>query len=355
MEITLPKENSLISERRNAGIDLLRIIAAFYMIVLHILGFGGLLESCTLGTYQYVVCKMMLAWSYCAVNIFGVISGYVGYCEMEKPYRFRHWLNLWLEVVFYGVFFTLLTIWLRPETSGYRDLIAAFTPIIHNNHWYFTAYTGLFLLMPLLNGAVRNCSSKTLITFLALVFFLFIPLENATNVFYTMEGYSCLWLVMLYLIGAIMKKTGFAGTLSAAALLGIIVGTVLISYGINRWYFSVNICGITISSQIAENYVFPGHLVIAICYVLLFSRLKLGMWLQKAVLLVAPGAFAVYLMNTQRHVWNGYMADHFVPWSSSSPFGIVARVVATALVFTFVSLIVDMVRRKVFSLFRKKL
>ena len=58
-------------KQRNAGIDLLRVIAVYYVIVLHIIGQGGLINAVDEGTFQYFACIGLLCWSMCAVNIFG--------------------------------------------------------------------------------------------------------------------------------------------------------------------------------------------------------------------------------------------------------------------------------------------
>lgn len=42
-----------VRTERNAGVDLLRVVAAYYVIILHILGIGGLMGACSLGSYQY--------------------------------------------------------------------------------------------------------------------------------------------------------------------------------------------------------------------------------------------------------------------------------------------------------------
>lgn len=354
MESVQKAASPQIRTERNAGVDLLRVIAAYYVIVLHILGIGGLLGACSLGSYQYMLCKALLNWSYCAVNIFGIISGYVGYTDEERPHKFKKWLMLWFEVVFYGVLLTLLTLWLRPGMAKAQNIASMFIPVLRNYHWFFTAYTGIFFFIPLMNSAVRNTSNKTLLRLLAFIAFLFAPISAVNDIFFCYNGYSAIWLAILYLVGAILKKTRFGAGFHSPVLFGAIVGIVFISFLINSHYFNVDFFGITIGSQMVETYVYPGHLLIAICYVLLFSRLRLGKFLRRFTAFAAPGAFAVYLINTQRFVWSGYMTDHFTSWAANSPLGIAARVVVTAFVFVMVSLIVDFFRRRIFELVQRK-
>ena len=66
-------------KERNYGIDLLRIISMFMVVVLHVVGHGGVLNA-TIG----LTLKGEIAWaieiaSYCAVNCYALITGFVAY------------------------------------------------------------------------------------------------------------------------------------------------------------------------------------------------------------------------------------------------------------------------------------
>ena len=45
----------LMGNKRNYGIDSLRILSMFYVVILHTLGHGGLLESVKDGTNQFIL------------------------------------------------------------------------------------------------------------------------------------------------------------------------------------------------------------------------------------------------------------------------------------------------------------
>ena len=85
---------------RNYGVDLLRIVAMFYVIVLHVLGRGGALAASDSGSSQYAVSWLMETWAYCAVDCFALISGFAAYSEKERPTRYANYIMLWLQVVF---------------------------------------------------------------------------------------------------------------------------------------------------------------------------------------------------------------------------------------------------------------
>lgn len=340
--------------QRNTGIDLLRIIAAYYVIILHILLCGGLAHAVREGTFQHFLCTGLQSWTMCAVNLFGLVSGYVGYSEKEPSLKFKKYLLLWLQVVFYNVLLTLLTLWLRPAILEQYDLIRMFFPVLCGGYWYFTAYSALFLFIPLLNAAVSHCSNNLLLQLLACIVFVFSPIETLFGAFSTNLGYSFAWLLILYLVGAILKKTALGSRLHPLIVFVGILSLTFLGFltAKNRW--CIEIIGLSFDSGMVNYYVSPLQLVIAIQYVILFSRLKPSPFFSKLIAFAAPGAFAVYIINDQKHVWNGYMKDHFVSWAGSSPIGIAARVLLTAAVFVTVSLVVDYFRRLLFRIFRKR-
>ena len=49
---------------RNAGIELLRILAAFYIFLLHVLGWGGLYGTTAEGSYQQTVSGLLYIWGF---------------------------------------------------------------------------------------------------------------------------------------------------------------------------------------------------------------------------------------------------------------------------------------------------
>jgi len=338
--------------RRNIGIDLLRVVAAFYAIVLHILGVGGL-QGAASGAGQALVCNALSMWCYCAVNIFGIITGFVGYTEEDRPLKLKNYLRLWGEVVFYNLLLTVLTLWLRPGSARVSSLLFSFFPLLSNKHWYFTAYTGVFFFIPFLNAAIRGCENRKLLILLALIVLGFTTLETYLGLFVCNGGYSFTWLMMLYIVGAILRKTDIGSRIRpAAAFLGIL-GLFLIALTMRSlsawWCYPLR----SESAPVTDTYVFPGHLLIAVLYTVLFAQWQPGKLFRKFAVFAAPGAFAVYLINTQRYIWYGYMLDHFTPWASLSPLEIGVRVVLTAVVFTLVSLLVDSLRQRLFRLLEK--
>lgn len=334
---------------RSFGIDLLRIFAAFSVIVLHIMNDGGLLDSTAFGSYQFKVCQVLTAVSYSAVNIYGLISGYVGYRDKDRGFQFTGYLMLWLEVVFYNVVITLYYIWKLPDAVSFRDLLPMFFPLTNNHFWYFTAYSALVLFVPLLNAGIRHCDRNILLPVLAVIL-LFNPLEAFTGQFITNSGYSFLWLMLLWITGAIMKKYHIGKNIhSFAALAGIAV----LDFFIFQLYCQgdgILIGEYFISLDVMDRYTCPLYLLCAIFHLILFDKLKPGPMLQKIIRFAAPASFAVYIANVQKYFWIYGMKGNFSHFAHSSVPGLILRVMASAALFVGAVTIVDYVRRRLFQL-----
>ena len=67
-----------ITNERKYGIDLLRMIAMFMVVILHVLGQGGILNTVSSLSLNYEIAWFLEISAYCAVNCYALISGYVG-------------------------------------------------------------------------------------------------------------------------------------------------------------------------------------------------------------------------------------------------------------------------------------
>lgn len=197
--------NEPLKAERNYGIDLLRIVSIFMVLMLHVLMQGGLLYAVDQFTFKGEVVWFLETACYCAVNVYAIISGYVGY--KSKP-RLKKLLTLWLEVFLYSALFGVVTSLYKFYAYGtpidVKFLIKCCLPFITNKYWYFSAYVILFALMPMLNVAIEKTATPILRNGLIFVLFAFGFIPNAT--FMVGGGYSVIWLVVLYLLGGYLAK-----------------------------------------------------------------------------------------------------------------------------------------------------
>ncbi|MGN0438549.1 MAG: acyltransferase family protein, partial [Lachnospiraceae bacterium] len=104
-----------VVEKRNYGIDVLRMLAMFMVTILHILTQGGILNASSKFTSQYEVGWLLQTAAFCAVDVYALISGYVW---VHAKYRYRNIIELWMQVLFYSVSITVIFRFLVPSSAG---------------------------------------------------------------------------------------------------------------------------------------------------------------------------------------------------------------------------------------------
>ena len=105
--------------KRNYGIDLLRVVAMFFVAALHIIGIGGIITGSELLSGQFLTAQFLRIAMLCAVNCYALISGFVGWNRTPK---LSSLLRLWVKVMAFCVLITVMTQLRAPETVGLSDL-----------------------------------------------------------------------------------------------------------------------------------------------------------------------------------------------------------------------------------------
>ena len=166
---------------------------------------------------------------YCAVNCYALISGYVG---INAQHKISNIIKLWFEVVFYTVGLTVLMKVIYPAEVGLKEIVYSFFPVSTEQYWYFTAYVGVFLFMPFINMNIKRMVGKELINLGLRLFFVFSMWQTLVDkqIFHTEEGYSFLWLIILYILGAAIKKIELGARVKAKWLVLIWCGCILGTY-----------------------------------------------------------------------------------------------------------------------------
>lgn len=305
-------------KQRSYGLDLLRILSMFLVVILHLLGAGGVLSRLVPGSIRYVAVWGLELVASCAVNCYGLLSGYVGYGSSHSRKKL---LSMWLQVFFFSVLLSWGVGLYFQGTLSMRDITAPLFPVLTTQYWYFTAYFGVCLLMPYLDRMLAGLSRKQTAELAAILVLLFsvLPLFSTEDLFTTNGGYTMLWLMVLYLLGACIKKyepaadrplwhylLGFAGCM-ALGLAGKLGGDALTA----RFFPSIAIGARLVS------YTSPILLCASAALLLLLRQWpiknKAGC---KLIAFFAPISFGVYLIHTNPKVWNhilfgrlGWVAD----------------------------------------------
>lgn len=146
------KKNDSITKNdfsRNVGIDALRIVAMYSIVVLHIMKHGGILDNAK-DSHFYAV-WFIQSFVIAGVDCYALISGYVGYSDNENIGKtdYGKAFALWLQVLFYSVGFSCLAILIGGEllikklSKHLHPLLQISTGILHLMWVYLYLHRGL--------------------------------------------------------------------------------------------------------------------------------------------------------------------------------------------------------------------
>lgn len=343
--------------KRNDGIDLLRIVSMLMIVLLHTLGQSmeeqGLLMAARGMSPRYEILWFLEIAAYGAADIYGLISGYVGYGR--KP-RLRKLLYLYLQVVFYTLGTTLVFAAVRGDAIGARTLLAALFPFAYKTYWYFSAYFCLFLFLPFLNLLVERLERGAAVRLLMTVVLVLSVLPTVFRMDYAAlsGGYSFVWLAVLYVVGACIKKFDFLSRLSRAACLLLYGGCVLVGffYKIGAEMLKTWLSGTPQYCDHLMNYFLPSVFLGALFLLRLFSDLKPRRFVTGLVHFFAPTAFGVYLFHAAPLIMETFLTGRFLSYLSLPTALLPLAVLATACGIFLVSALVDRVRLLLFELLR---
>jgi len=332
---------------RNYGIDALRLFSMFLVVILHVLGQGGVLAM-SKSPDKHVISWTLEIIAYCAVNIFAMISGYVSYSDKEKKYRYSRYIGSWLQVFFYSFGITLIFYFMKPELVDVNKLFEFMFPVTYSKYWYFNAYTGLFFVIPWLNRLVRSCKERELNGMIATIFLVFSCYANfariSSDAFILKGGYSFIWLVHMYLIGAWLKKHAIAEKVSASKAGGVLLFSIMLTV--------CSLCFPGAFNKILISYISPTVVLMAMAYVILFSKLSFKGIGQKLIVSFSPAAFGVYLIHVQGYVWAYVMKNRFAQIADSPAWMIPFKVIGSAAVVFTVCILIEKARIWLFQILK---
>lgn len=347
-------KKQLTADTHNYGIDLLRCLSMLMIVVLHIYNQGGVLtaiQKAAPKSLQYYLSWGVRFLCLGAVNLYGMISGYVMLNSSFKPRRF---FSLWLQVVVIALSICTVTqIFFSDRMSG-QYWIKSALPVSQRLYWYFTCYAGVFLLSPIINRGIRALTDQQATGLLLGCILLFcvvagIGYSYSGDAFYLVGGYSVLWLLVLYVIGACLKKTGFLKKTKAWKLLL----TMLVCFGASlAWYFAKMPGILQDSKEIVMKYINPFLVVFDICLFVLLARTEFrSAFVKKVLRFAAPLTFSVYLLHLHPVIWN-FLDDRLLFVAKFPAWAQLPFVLGLAFAVFTVGIGLDWLRSLIFRLLR---
>lgn len=342
MDIQGQKDNG-----RNYGIDLLRIVSMMLIPILHILGQGGVIDATDGSSAGYKIEWFLETAAYCSVNCYALISGYVGY---RSKFRYSNILHITLQVIFYTLGITTVFAIFRPGSVGIKDFVKACIPFGFDAYWYYSAYFCMFFFIPYLNFLMERIEKgqATKLVILITVMFTILPTVFCRDLFAVNEGYSVLWITILYLVGAYIKKYGIDEKFHGGKCVLLYLACVVFAWGFNMVFNDKSF------RLLFTGYTSPVIFAAAVFLLLFFARLNINNFWKRIIGFFAPASFGVYLLHVEPLVWNNVLYQRFTPYASLNPALLTLAIIGTALGIWLLGSLTDRIRIAVFRLLRIK-
>lgn len=296
----------MISEKeksRNYGIELLRTMAMFAIVLQHCIMRSGMADAQTVLSAENGITFFILFFCYGAVDMYLLVSGYV---NAKSKYKLFRIMFLWIEVVFYNIVITAVSklVLRSPITAG--EALGVFTPFIHHEYWFFTRYVILFALMPLLNRLANKLPRKWYQALLSVILVLFciaapiVKKYTDVDIFVLKNGYSAVWFAAMYLTGAYFRIHEREGKprVIVCVLLFVLFSTLAYVDGWGVAAVSLRRFGTAYSSGLSSYpYISPFVVAAVICLFLALKNVSPKGAVLRFAKAAGPLTFGVYLIH----------------------------------------------------------
>lgn len=356
---------SITKKKRDANIELLRIVAMLMIITLHFnIHSKALLVLGEPASNVQIFATVLEAIAITGVNVYVLISGY--YLSSSKV-KLSKVLLLILQVYFYTLLISCAMMFVgaysvKPEDKLDRALRYLF-PISSEHYWFVTAYVIMYVLAPVMNAAVNTLKRKQLKTVIIglLTWFCFIksivPVKFGTD----RMGYDFGWFICLYLIAAYIRKYNIVLFRDAkkSALVYLISVVVIAAFSLVFYKINFDTGNFNYYAEVPCHYNFFFALTgaLGLFSVFRFMRLKENL-LADVIRIIAPYTLGVYLLHMHFEI-----ADRWVEWIEQiigeTPLDNVLmffiHLVVSVLIVFFAGIFVDWIRKYIFNFFGRVL
>lgn len=158
----------ILKNKRNYGLDLLKIVAMIMVLILHMLSWTGALDSGNI--YRWIPAWMLQTFSYFAVDCFVIITGYVLSDKEETKENVK---SIQVKTLTFGILGFVIFFPIVGSQYGILSILRCFFPVVLQGWWFIQSYIILLLFIPYFNKAIKNLSNKNLFRLCILIFIVF--------------------------------------------------------------------------------------------------------------------------------------------------------------------------------------
>ena len=293
--------NQIQKNKRNIGIDLARILAMYFIINHHIIYHGGPIFGTKLLSFDNNLFLFFNTLFCSGVNIFGMISGFVGF----HSYKYSNLLYLLIQTSLYNYSIAYFFFKINPEFV--RNLKYFLYPLFITDYWYFNAYFIMYFFFPVINAGVKAMDKRKLGIFNLFIFLFFSCFNQIKHYSITLKkdlfllnnGFTYIWLIILYFFGSYFGKYNSTNNNYNKYLMFVILSVIIFFVTfcrnliiINKLKYYHNADGMRVE------YNSPSSVIIALCFIYMFSNIDIkSNILHKIISFFAPLTFGIYLIH----------------------------------------------------------
>jgi len=191
---------SKAQSQRNSAVELLRIIAMFFIVMHHAFVHGGFKPEELPLSINKLYLQFSRLGNLCVI-IFILITGYM---LCQQRYNFRNLIRLYAQVWFYSILTLLIGCLALGQPLTRSTLIEALFPVIYEKYWFITTYFCLILVVPLLNAAVAALNRSAHLALIGAMLLIWSVIPSLLE--QQMSGNEFTQFLMYYLIGAYLRR-----------------------------------------------------------------------------------------------------------------------------------------------------
>lgn len=300
----------MIKKQRKSGIELLKIIAMFLIVVAHTAQNAEHLNLAELPLNQATlnIQNFIMAW----LIHFGSLGNYLFIiCSAwflignEKSNK-KKMMTLIADTFMISVLYLAGFILYNPHLISAKDFVKALMPVTFQNNWFVTAYILFLLILPFLNKIIQSISQRQLLRLNIVMIFLYwiVGFIKKEHFFFS----KLFIFIGLFFIVAYIKlyMPDFFDNLNKN-IICLTIGTI----GFILWLSATDIIGLKISSLNNKLLIWwsdmnPFHLLTAIS---LFNLFRNFQFTNKGVNLISSLTLYIYLIH-ENVLFKNYLAPH---------------------------------------------
>lgn len=277
----------------------------------------------------------------------------MGYTSSSRPSRI---ILLWLQILFYSISFTCIISLIYHNEMNLSSILDALFSITRGQYWFMTSYFGMVLFLPLIKIVMNNASENLLKLCISLIMVcivcLPIILNNNDDPYKINQGYSVIWFVLCYLIGACIAKYKWMKLTHRwfyILIFFITVGLNLASKIILSRIKLQSSPNMVIDDNILIWFNSPSMLIEAICLLQFFSDKKVKSNIADVVEKIAPLTLGVYLFHCHPMVAKYTIIGRFSWIANENPILIVIWVIVISTFIFIIGIGIDKLRMLLFT------